>query len=219
MKPFSVQSLGTAWLSCALLSCVSLSCSARHDADEPGWQSMFDGEQRKAWAPTVFGGEGPSYVRDGKLVLEPGSPLTGVHWTGPFPKLDYDFECVATRVDGSDFFCGLTFPVGDAHLSFVLGGWGGSLVGLSCLDGKDAARNATKRVMSLEDERPYRVRVRVTSTLVRVTLDGEEVARIDPRAHRLELRPEVAPSKPLGIASFATTATLEELRWRPIAPE
>ena len=156
------------------------------------------------------------FLEKGALLLEPGNPLTGVHWTRPFPRTNYEFEVRATRVDGSDFFCGLTFPVGEEHLSVILGGWGGSLVGISCLDGRDASDNDTKRLRSFEDGRAYRVRLAVTPSSVSVRIDGELVVDIDPRAHALSLRPEVAPSKPLGIACFATTARLQAMRWRRI---
>lgn len=179
---------------------------------------MFDGSSFGEWTTTVFGGEGETLVRDGKIWLDPGSPLTGVHWTGSFPRIDYEFSVDAQRVDGSDFFCGLTFPVGDDHLTLVLGGWGGSLVGISCLDDKDASDNKTMRTMLFEDRTTYRVGIRVTPTRVVATLDGKTIVDLDPRAHRLSLRPEVEPSKPLGISCFATTATLERLRWRPLKP-
>lgn len=206
----------TARVTCAVVIALLSGCAVRTPDDTTPWIDMFDGTQLGAWATTQFGGQGEVYVEDDKIWLEPGSPLTGVHWTLPFPTTDYELSLRAQRVDGSDFFCGLTFPVGDAWLTLVLGGWGGSLVGISCLDGKDASDNVTMRTLSFEDQRPYRVRLRVEPGRVQAWLDDETIVDFDPRSHRLALRPEVDPSKPLGIASFATTATLEALRWRPL---
>ena len=78
-------------------------------------------------------------------MLDFGSSMTGVTYQGKdLPRTDYEIRLEAQRIDGTDFFCGLTFPVHDAHLSLIVGGWGGSLVGLSSLDGKDASRNETR---------------------------------------------------------------------------
>jgi hypothetical protein len=35
--------------------------------------------------------------------------------------------------------------------------------------------------------------------------------------HVISVRDEVAPSQPLGIATYATTAELRNIRWRPVA--
>ena len=60
-----------------------------------------------------------------------------------FPKVDYEVNLDAKRVAGNDFFCGITFPVGKRFCSLIVGGWGGATVGLSSIDGKDAAENET----------------------------------------------------------------------------
>ena len=53
-------------------------------------------------------------------------------------------------MQGGDFFCGLTFPYGDASCTFVVGGWGGGLVGLSSINGDDASENETRTTISWE---------------------------------------------------------------------
>ena len=118
-------------------------------ADQAEWQSLFDGKSLTGWTPTEFGGEGDVYVEDGQLMLDFGSSMTGVTYHGKnVPRGNYELRLEAQRLDGTDFFCGLTFPVGDAHLTLIVGGWGGSLVGLSSLDGKDASDNETRRSMA-----------------------------------------------------------------------
>ena len=183
--------------------------------DHAPWVALFDGQSLDGWQATNFGGEGPIVVVDGALELDFGSPLTGLTWTGTPPDGDYDLEVVAARVDGTDFFCGLTFPVRDAHLTLVLGGWGGSLCGISSLDGDDASSNETRTLHRFEEGRDYRVLVRVRGERLEVDLDGSPFLRVPLAGRRLSLRPEVELSRPLGVASFGTRARVRTLRWRP----
>src|SRR5690606_15348331 len=90
-----------------------------------------------SWVECRFGGDGPIEIKDSVISLGFGDPLTGVRWEGEFPKLDYEIELEARRTGGFDFFCGLTLPVGDQRCSLILGGWGGSLIGISSIDGLD----------------------------------------------------------------------------------
>jgi len=202
----------------AALACLLAACAAAPPAEEP-WTDLFDGRSLAGFEVTDFGGQGEVAVREGRLRLGFGSPLTGVTWRGTPPSGDYELRVVAAREDGSDFFCALTFPVGDAHLTCVLGGWGGSLCGLSSLDGHDAAHNDTRVLRQFADGRDYELRITVRSDLVAATLDGEDLCRIDPRRHRLGLRPEVLLSRPLGIAAFATAASVRRLQWRALPCE
>ncbi|MFN3241013.1 MAG: DUF1080 domain-containing protein [Planctomycetota bacterium] len=182
------------------------------------WRELFDGRSTAGWTATNFGGEGPIEVVDGALRFDFGSPMTGLTWAGEPPSGDYDLEVVAARVDGTDFFCGLTFPVGDAHLTLVLGGWGGSLCGISNLDGEDAANNDSKRLFRFENGRDYRVLVQVRADHLDVQLDGEPFLHVPLSSRALSLRPEVELCTPLGIASFATRARVRSIRWRPVRP-
>src|SRR4030095_13557208 len=103
---------------------------------------LFDGKTLTGWALTDFAGHGTVGVEARKLAL--GSVImTGVNWTSDIPRMNYEISLEAMRVDGSDFFCGLTFPVGEDPCSLIVGGWGGGVVGLSSLDGEDAANNET----------------------------------------------------------------------------
>ena len=108
-------------------------------ADE--WKSLFNGKKLGKWEVVDkfdFINHGKVEVKDGRLVLGKGDPGTGIRFTGEFPKVDYELELEAMRVEGEDFFCGLTFHVGKAPLSLIVGGWRGPVVGLSLIDGEPA---------------------------------------------------------------------------------
>ena len=185
---------------------------------EESWTPLFDGKTQAGWASTPFAGAGEVEVRDGTLVLNQGI-LTGVNWTNDFPTVDYELSLEAQRVLGIDFFCGLTFPVGTNHLSLIVGGWGGSVVGLSNIDGDSANSNSTTHLERFESGRWYALRLRVVSTNVSVWLDGKQIIDLDTRGKRLSLREgEIERSKPLGLASWSTTAALRQIRWRSLAP-
>ncbi len=201
-------------LGCRLTGLALLAgCAGAPDAP---WRELFDGVSLAGWRPTPFGGEGEVVVRDGALHLGFGSPLTGVTWQGPPPEGAYEFEITAARVAGTDFFCGLTFPVGDAWLTLVLGGWGGSVCGLSSLDGRDAARNETRTLRAFANGVDHTARVTVTADEVVVALDEAPLLRAGLAGRALSLRPEVELSRPLGVAAFATEARITRVRWRPL---
>lgn len=178
-----------------------------------GWISLFNGQSFEGWKVTDFAGRGEVRVKDGQIILEMGV-MTGITWTGEIPRLDYEVELEAMRVEGSDFFCGLTFPVGDDPCSLIVGGWGGGVVGLSSIDGEDAANNETTHYMSFEKGRWYRIRLRVTRTTIQAWIDAEQVVDIVTTGHRISIRSEVELSKPFGISSWSTTAALRNIRVR-----
>ena len=82
--------------------------------------------------------------------------------SGALPTTSYEVALQAMRVEGSDFFAGITFPVGGSFCSLILGGWGGSVVGLSSINGLDASENETSQSRQSESGRWYYVRIRVT---------------------------------------------------------
>lgn len=184
---------------------------------EGDWKPLFDGESLGQWESTAFGGEGKVDVRDGMIVLGFGHPLTGVTWTGDYPTMGYEIALDAMRLDGNDFFCALTFPVGQDFCSFILGGWGGATVGLSSLDGMDASENETSLSLRLEDNRWYAVRVRVIPGRLQAWLDDTRIVNVGTEGREIGIRPEVDPSRPLGIASYRTRAGLRAIRLRQLS--
>jgi hypothetical protein len=188
----------------------------RRTGAQAGWTPLFDGTTLGRWEQTAFGGEGPVRVRDGAIFLEMGDPLTGITWTGEALPAAYEVALEAARLAGSDFFCALTFPVGLSHCSLILGGWGGTTVGLSSLDGLDASDNETTRQIRFEDGHWYRVRVAVSATHIRAWLDDQPIVEVATAGRRFGIRPEVDPSRPLGIASYRTRAGLRDIRVRKL---
>ncbi len=184
---------------------------------EAGWRPLFDGREMGAWKPSGFGGEGETAVVEDAIEIGMGADLSGITWTGEFPRQRYELSLEAQRVEGNDFFCGLTFPVGDDPCSLIVGGWGGGVVGLSSIDGLDAARNDTTLYKAFESGRWYSIRVRVTPERVECCLDEEGIIDQPLEGHALSIREEVTPSLPLGISTYATTARIRNIRWRPLA--
>lgn len=175
-------------------------------------QQLFDGQSLDDWRVTEFGTERPVTVEDGAIVMEAGYPLTGITYAGEVPTDEYELCLQAMKVAGNDFFCAVTFPVRDSHCTLVLGGWGGTTTGLSCIDGKDASDNATTQYVKYEADQWYSVRIRVADGFVRCWLDDQSLADVDLAGKKIALRNEVFLSRPLGICSFATTARIKDIQ-------
>lgn len=175
--------------------------------------ALFDGESLEGWRISDFTGTGKVQVKDGTLVLTLGY-MTGVTYTNVFPKTNYEISLEAMRVEGSDFFCGLTFPFGETSCSLIVGGWGGNLVGLSSLDYADAANNETTRFVQFESSRWYKIRLRVEPERIQAWIDDKEMANVNTSGRKVSIRMECEPSLPMGIATYSTTAALRNITLR-----
>ncbi len=212
MRPLPLVLIGT-----LLVAAFSAAALADPPEKPAAGQSLFDGKTLDGWKKTAFGGEGDVEVADGRIVMHAGNPLTGITWTGKYPKMNYEISLEAMRVDGSDFFCGLTFPFGDDPCTFIVGGWGGGVIGLSSIDGSDASENETTRYREFTNGKWHKVRVRVTPDKIEAWLDGKQMADVQTEGRRISIRPEVDLSRPLGISCFATTAALRHITVQPLA--
>ena len=193
--------------------------AAKKQKDPYAWKSLFDGKTLDGWKPAKFGGEGEVRVKDGLLVLGCGESLTGITYQGKPPRMDFEISLQAMRLDGSDFFATTTFPVGKEYCSLVVGGWGGTVVGLSNVDFYDAGDNITTRFVGLESKKWHRVRIRVSKARIEAWIDKEQIVDLPTEGHKFGTRFEVEPCKPLGIASFCTTAALRDIRIRRLKPK
>jgi hypothetical protein len=106
----------------------------------------------------------------------------------------------------------MTFPVGKEPCSLIVGGWGGTTVGLSSINGMDASENETTRLMKFEKDTWYRIALKVTADSVKAWINDSLVVDFGKGNRKLSIRPEVELSKPFGIASWNTTAALRNIR-------
>ncbi len=184
-----------------------------HEIKETGAPGvLFNGSDLEGWEITNFGPQGPVYVSGGSIILEMGDGATGITWKKDFPVDNYEVSLQAMRVTGTDFFCGMTFPVGTSYCTLVVGGWGGTVVGISSINGLDASENETKKLMNFDKEKWYSVRLRVAGGRITAWIDDENVVDVTLAGNTLSTRAEVELSKPFGIASWVTTAALRDIR-------
>jgi hypothetical protein len=183
------------------------------------WKSLFDGKSLQGWRETQFAGHGRVRIENGVLFLDPGSPMTGVTRIGSFPRSDYEVRFEAARLKGHDFFASLTFPVADSFCTWVTGGWGGDIVGLSSIDGWDASDNETRSYFNFENGRWYAFRLRVTAGRITAWIDDKRIIDADISGRRIDLRPgEIEKSAPFGFAAYATAGALRNFEYRLLRP-
>jgi hypothetical protein len=185
-------------------------------AEQSGeWKTLFDGKSLAGWKATDFAGAAPVNVENGQIVIRAGAVLNGINWTNTPPKTNYEVTLEAMKVEGSDFFFGFTFPVGESHCSFIAGGWGGGVVGISSINGADASENETTKFMNFEKGRWYRIRVRVTQPKIEAWIDDEKMVDLPLDGNRISMRSgEIELSEPFGVATFQTTAALRNIKLR-----
>lgn len=183
---------------------------------------LFNGADLTGWKivdTEDFEWHGKVYVQDGAVRLEQGGPFTGVAWTGEFPKDNYEVNLEAMRVDGYDFFCGMTFPIADSWATLIVGGWGGMVVGISNVDDMNASENQTTRGMEFELKRWYPIRLRVTTPKIEVWIDNKKVIDLAREGHRFNVWPEQQPIRPFGVATWMTTGALRNITLRKLDKE
>jgi hypothetical protein len=194
--------------------------SARTNQWSMQWTPLFDGKSLRNWAVTDFAGGNEAKVEKGVIQIESGAELSGITWTnGSLPKTDYEISLDAMKTQGSDFFCGLTFPVRKSFCTLILGGWGGSVVGLSSIDDMDASENETTKSLYLAPDKWYHVQVRVTEKNIQTWINEELTIDLPIQNRRVDMRfGEIYRSKPLGIATWQTGAAIKNIQLRLVKP-
>ena len=172
---------------------------------------LFDGVSLDNWQVIDFEGHGNISIVDSCIIIGKGELISGIRWTEDFPKTNYEINFNARRIDGSDFFCGMTFPVRESFLTLVLGGWGGTMTGLSCIDGYDAANNITGTLFRFVSGWWYSVRLRVTDRKIEAWIEDEKIVDFTIENSVLSLRWEVESSVPFGITTYKTTGALRKI--------
>jgi hypothetical protein len=193
--------------------------SASSAEQSDNWRSLFDGSTLRGWRETPFTGRGSVRVENGAVVLAAGEPMTGITYGGDVPTVDYEIRFEASKAAGGDFFSSVTFPVDTAFCTWVLGGWGGDIVGISSVDGWDASENETRTYFSFEPTRWYRFRLAVTAEKITGFIDDAAVTVLNVNGRSLSLRHgEIKLSVPLGFASFRTTGMVRKVEIRTLKP-
>jgi hypothetical protein len=176
--------------------------------------TLFNGTSLDNWSKTDYAGKGEIFIDNNQtLVMEMGATLSGIHWTGDdLPVENYEISLQARRTMGSDFFCGLTFPYKDSHATLILGGWGGSLIGISSIDDFDASENETGDAYIFEEKEWYDIRLEVMETKLKVFINGETVIDADVAGKKVAMRVgEIEMSVPLGITTYGTTGEFKNI--------
>lgn len=191
-------------------------------AADPNTISLFNGKDLGDWKKTQFGGEGDVFVNEeNNLEVGFGAVMTGVHWGGEVPRTsNYEISLDAMKLDGNDFFCALTFPVKESHATFIVGGWGGGIVGISSVDDLDASENETMNIEGFATDTWYKIKVRVTDDKLQAWIDDREMVDLDLEDRKISLRPgDVELCVPLGLASYITRAQYRNIVWRNLEKE
>jgi hypothetical protein len=181
------------------------------------WKPLFDGKSLTGWKTADFRGGGKAEVKDEAIVIEKGSTMSGVAYTGgDFPKVDYEVSFEGKRIAGGDFFCTTIFPVGNDFCSFVAGGWGGTIVGLSNVNSENASANMTTTTREFDNDKWYKFRLRVSKDRIKVWIGEDQVVNLDTTEHRIALHGACEPCKPFGLATWKTTGAVRGIRVRPL---
>jgi hypothetical protein len=184
---------------------------------EDVWHDLLTEQAIAHWQPSEFGISGREEISPHAIRLSMGNPFTGVTWDGQGLSTErYELEVVARKVMGNDFFCGVTFPVGPAFCTLVSGGWGGSITGLSSIDGKDASENATRTFQRYDIGADYTFRIRVEDHQVQAWVNNKLIVQQPRAGTEFSVRFEVEPSIPLGIACYNTEAFISACRIRSL---
>lgn len=159
-----------------------------------------------------------------QLILELGNPMTGAFfpkWIEEgLPLMNYQIEFEAQRIEGNDFFATLTFPIGkiDDAVSLVLGGWGGNLIGISCIDGYDASENSTTSYLDFKNGTWYHLRIEVHDDWLRVWLNERPIVQTNLKGRQLSLRGgDIIHCLPFGFASYLSKGAIRNLKIRQIS--
>lgn len=204
------------------LSLFSLLLAGCGPADKPVPQaprtwSLLEGTAAAQWQQAGIPDEGKIHVANGELTLATGQPMTGAKWVGwtqDLPQTNYALTYEALRVEGGDIFGMATFPVGShqSHATFVIGGWGGTVTGISSIDFQDANENQTRAEQRFENNRWYKVRIEVRPEDLRAWVDDRIVVNASIKGRHVSLRPGyIDHCLPFGFASYEAKAKIRNL--------
>jgi hypothetical protein len=195
--------------------------SSKPEVTEPEVTELFNGKNLDGWKiadQNDFEKHGKVEVKDGLLLLHKGDPMTGIVYQGKPPRNNYEITVEAKRIEGGDFFCGITFPVDKSYCSLIIGGWGGGVTGLSNVNNMAAVENETTGFTEFEDDRWYSIRLRVTSEVIAVWIDRNQIIDLDTEGRQFSIWWEKEPLRPLGFGTWHTGGALRNMRLKRLKP-
>ena len=191
---------------------------------------LFNGKDLsglKVLEKSYFDGHGKILVKEGALVIDKGMPGSGIAIDPKvfknLPKMNYEIRFDAKRIEGDDFFCGLTFPVNDSYCTMILGGWGGGAIGLSNIDTMSAIENETSTHEDFKNNVWYHIRLKVTNEKISATLQEEkgkeqkELFSVVTNDHKFDIWWEQEPARPLGFTTWSTKAAFRNIVLIPVS--
>lgn len=182
---------------------------------------LFNGKSLDDWESVDVGGSGEVGLEGGLMIINQGENVSGAIYkkAASLPTTNYEITLEAKRMQGVDFFVGLTFPVGDLKhcATLICGGWGGSVTGISCIDGMDASDNNTSSYQRYKDDEWYAIRLRVTPKNLSVWLGDKQIIDEDIEGKKISVRPGPIESYlPLSLTTFNTMAAIRSVKLTPI---
>ncbi len=189
----------------------------------PAEEPWIAGNELGDWQPLETASQAKVSMKDGVLTMGNGDGVSGVHYAGkrPLPVVDYEISWEGMKLDGVDFFASATFPVRDLKtcVTFVNGGWGGGVTGISCIDDMAANENNTTAMVSYKLNQWYKFRVQITAELLAAYVDDKEVCKISIKDKKVGMRyGDIESCAPLGFATYQTKGAVRNLKFRKLQP-
>ncbi|QDU96881.1 3-keto-disaccharide hydrolase [Lignipirellula cremea] len=200
---------------CWLLTFSAATAEEPPEPVRPLSESWFNGKNLQGWMAAsrdTFDQHGKVTVKNGELHLEEGQPATGIVRLGVIPRMNYEISLEAKRTSGSDFFCGLTFPVEQSYLTLIIGGWGGGVTGISNFDDMSAVENETTGYTEFKNDQWYPIRLRVIEGKVQAWLEDEQIIDSTTVDRRLNIWYEQEPMRPLGISAWRSGGAFRKIQ-------
>lgn len=194
---------------------------AKPAAEAPKEIVLFNGKSLDDWESVDIGGSGVVELEGGLMIINQGESVSGAIYkkAATLPMTNYEITLEAKRLQGVDFFVGLTFPVGDLKTcaTLICGGWGGSVTGISSIDNLDASENNTSSFQRYKDDQWYTIKLRVTPTKLSAWVDDKQVIDEDIEGKKVGVRPgPIENYLPMSLTTFNTTAAIRNVKLKPV---
>lgn len=190
---------------------------------------VFNGKDLKGISilkKSYYEDHGKVEVVKGELVINKGLPGSGIAIDPKviknLPRMNYEVFLEGKRIEGDDFFCGLTFPINQSYCTMILGGWGGGSIGLSNVDSMSAIENETTEFHDFKNNEWYEIHLVVSEKSIKATLnqkgwkEKKSLFSIDPTEHKFDIWWEQEPARPFGITTWSTKAAFRKIEIREL---